>query len=36
MNPEKKVEIALGKFAARHRYFRKLKGYTNYEHFAFR
>jgi transcriptional regulator with XRE-family HTH domain len=35
MNPEKKVEIALGKFGARLRYFRKLKGYTNYEHFAY-
>ena len=35
MNPDKKVEIALGKFGERLRYFRKLKGFSNYEHFAY-
>lgn len=35
MCSEKKIEITLGKLGERLRYFRKLKGYSNYEHFAY-
>ncbi len=35
MKPKSKIELTLGKFGNRLRYYRKLKGYTNYEHLAF-
>lgn len=35
MFPEKNIEVTLGKFGERLRFFRKLKGFSNYEHFAY-
>lgn len=35
MDLDKKVEISLGKFGERLRYYRKLRGFSNYEHLAY-
>ena len=35
MKKEDKIQLTLVQFGKRLRYFRKLKGYTNYEHFAY-
>jgi len=35
MDLDKKVEVTLGKFGNRLRYYRKLKGFSNYEHLAY-
>ena len=35
MDSNKKIDVNLRSFGARLRYFRKLKGYTNYEHLAY-
>jgi len=35
MKPKSTIEIKLNKFGERLRYYRKLKGYSNYEHLAY-
>lgn len=35
MNQEGRTEVVLGQFGKRLRHYRKLKGYSNYEHLAF-
>jgi len=35
MKPKSNIEITLGRFGERLRYYRKLKGYSNYEHLAY-